>query len=398
MATIASRTRTSAGWLMVALVAFYAPMTLTYFWNGPVGPNLQDHVFEFLLSPRFAFGFGSGHDIGPGRPEQHFETFATTYTSMWLHSVIGTTALVTGLTQFSDKLRRRNVKLHRTLGKVFILCCFGVAATATSYLLQTDSADLFSGPAFEEVLWILAAGTSALAALAFIAIRRGDLVAHREFATAAFALICSAGYLRVMWLTVEPVAHMGKEMDNLFGIQFAAAFLMTGTMIYVSKFWKGTRGADSPLASSRALWIAGAFGGVGAVLLTVAALNTDWSAPHPFWFTAGPWPVVIGGLLPWVAHTVWLVLMARRARRRGNIAAYAAWRTYLLADLAGPATGALALGFAYRVHGIPLQQAWFMAPYVWGSSIAVAFVLHATVTTKWARPRAPKPATEPVTV
>lgn len=395
--TIASRTRTAAGWVMVVLVAFYAPMTLTYFWNGHDGPNLQDHIFEFLISPRFAFGLGSGHDVGPGRPEAHFETFATTYTTMWIHSVVGTTALVTGLAQFSEKLRRTRPGVHRTLGKVFILCCFGVAATAASYLLQTDSADLFSGPAFEEVLWILAAGTAGLATLAFVAIRRRDLVAHREFATAAFALICSAGWLRAMWLTVEPVAHFGKEMSNLFGIQFAAAFLITGAMVYVRKFWRGTRGADSPLATTRATRTAALVGAVGLAVLIVAAARTDWYAAHPFWFHAGPWPVVTGAAIPWALHTAWLGWMARRAHRRGDASAHAAWQTYFAGGLLGPAIGALGLGVAHLLHGMPLLQAWYMVGYLWGVGLVLAYAAHATITTRWARRAAAKPSPVPVT-
>ena len=398
MATLASRTRTAAGVVLAVLVAFYAPMTLTYFWNGHAGPNLQDHVFEFLISPRFAFGLGSGHDVRADGSAAHFETFATTYTTMWLHSTIGTVTLVAGLSQFSERLRRWNPTLHRTLGKLFVAGCFGVFATAASYLLQTDARLVFSGPAFEEVLWILAVGTAGLAALAFVSIRRRDLVAHREFAAAAFALICSAGWLRAMWLTVDPIADMGKEMDNLFGIQFAAAFLITCAMVYVRRFWRGTRGADSPLVTGRAVRLAGAGGAVGIVVLAVVAANTDWYAPHPSWFVAGPWPIVLGAVVPWALHTLWLAWMAARAGRRGDIAAYAAWRTYLVGGLARPATGALGLGFAWGVHGKPLQQAWFMVGYLWGGGLVLAYAAHATLTTKWAKRRpAPAPvASEPV--
>ncbi|MDO7867918.1 DUF2306 domain-containing protein [Nocardioides jiangxiensis] len=398
MATLATRTRTTAGVVLAVLVAFYAPMTLTYFWNGPSGPNLQDHVFEFLVSPRFAFGLGSGHDVRADGSAPHFATFATTYTTMWLHSTIGTLTLVTGLSQFSERLRRRNMALHRTLGKVFILGCLGVFATASSYLLQTDSRLVFSGPAFEEVLWLLAAGTAGLAILAFVSIRRRDLVAHRELATAAFALICSAGWLRAMWLSVEPVAHMGKEMDNLFGIQFAAAFLITCAMVYVRRFWRGQRGADSPLATGRAVRVAAATGALGVLVLAVVAARTDWYAAHPSWFVAGPWPVILGAALPWALHTSWLGWMAARAGRRGDVAAHAAWRTYLVGGLAGPAVGALGLGFARVVHGMPLQQAWFMVGYLWGVGLVLAYAAHATLTTRWAkrRPVAAPVSAEPV--
>ncbi|GGO93205.1 hypothetical protein GCM10011584_31370 [Nocardioides phosphati] len=394
MATPTSRVRAAAGALLVLAVAFYAPLSFTYFWNGHSGPNLQDDVFKLLISPTFAFGHGSGHDVRPDTHEAHFATFASTYVTMWIHSVVGTTALVAGLSQFSERLRRARPGVHRTLGKVFLLCCLGVAATAASYLLQTPATDVFSGRVFEEVLWILAAGTAGLALLAFVSIRRRDLVAHREFATAAFALICSAGWLRLEWMSVSLFWQPGKEMLNLFGIQFAATFLITCSMLYVQKFWKGNRRADSPLATTGALRIAAAVGAPGIVALAVlAATTTDWSAPHAYWFTPGWAPVVVGCFLPYVVHTAWLARMARQAQQRGNGSAAAAWRTYLAGALVAPTTGALAYGFGVLVHGMNTQEAWYMVGYLWGGTLVLAYVAHATVTTRWARRATPTPAT-----
>lgn len=79
MTTTASRVRLTAGVVLVLAVAFYAPLSLTYFWNGPTGPNFQDHVFELLMSPSFAFGFGSGHD---GGADAHFHTFVANYATL----------------------------------------------------------------------------------------------------------------------------------------------------------------------------------------------------------------------------------------------------------------------------------------------------------------------------
>lgn len=390
MATRTNRVRFTAGVLLVLVVAFYAPLSLTYFWNGPTGPNLQDRVFELLMSPAFAFGFGSGHD---GGAHAHFHTFVANYATLWVHSVVGTTALVAGLSQFSGRLRRSQPGVHRTLGKVFILCCLGVAATAAIYLLRTPATSVFSGRVFEEVLWILAAGTASLAILAFVSIRRRDLIAHREFATAAFALICSAGWLRLMWMSVNLFWSPGKEMLNLYGIQFAPIFLGVCAMIYVSQFWKGKRGADSPLATTGALRVAASVGAVGVVVLAVlAATVTDWSAPHAYWFSPGWTPVLTGTVAPYVASTLWLAWMARRAGRSGRIAAYAAWRTYLAGALAAPAAGAAAYGFGVLALGMSTEEAWYSVGYVCGVTVLMAYLAHATVTTRWAKRARPVPA------
>lgn len=392
MATPASRARTTAGVLLVLAVAFYAPLTFTYFWSGPTGPNFQDRVFEFLISPSFAFGFGSGHD---GGPNAHFHTFVANYATLWVHSVVGTVALVAGLSQFSDRLRRSRPAVHRTLGKVFILCCFAVAVTASIYLLRVPATKVFSGRVFEEVLWLLASGTAGLAILAFVSIRRRDLVAHREFATGAFALICSAGLLRIQWLTIDLVWSPGKEMLNLAAIQFAACILITGAMLYVSRFWKGERGADAVLPRPVSLRIAAAIGVVGVVALAIiAGTVTDWSAPHPYWFSPGWGPIVALAFVPWALHTTWLAVMAGRAGRQGRPAAYAAWRTYLLGGLTGPGLGALGYGFGVLALGMDTQEAWYIVGYMWGTGLVTAYVAHATLTTRWARRPARAAATE----
>lgn len=185
MATPTSRVRAAAGALLVLAVAFYAPLSFTYFWNGHSGPNLQDDVFKLLISPTFAFGHGSGHDVRPDTHEAHFATFASTYVA----------------------------------------------------------------------------------------------------------------------------------------------------------------------------------------------------------------PVVAGCVLPYVVHTAWLARMARQAQQRGNGSAAAAWRTYLAGALVAPTTGALAYGFGVLVHGMNTQEAWYMVGYLWGGTLVLAYVAHATVTTRWARRAAPTPAT-----
>lgn len=378
MSTTSSRART-VGWVLLVLaVLFYAPLALTSFFNGPTGPNLQDHVLQALLSPRFAFGFGSGHD-------GHDATYVRNFANMWIHSVIGTATLVAGLSQFSTRLRTRHVGVHRTLGKVFIAGCAVVAVTAAVYLVRTPDTEVFSGRVFAEVLWLLATATLGLAVLAFVSIRRRDLIAHREYATMAFALICSAGWLRLMWITVGQVWDTSKEMINLFGIQFAAPFLATCVMLYVRPHWRGKRGVDSPLASRRAMSAAVVFGVLGVIALAVVATQVDWSAAHPAWFVTGWTPIVVGSIVPWVLHTAWMSWMAFRAGRRGRVAERAAWRTYLLASASAPGTAALGIAFGVFVHGMPLQQAWYMLGYWWGASLVATYAVHAAVTTRWAR-------------
>lgn len=377
MSSVPSRARATAWVLVIVAVLFYAPLAFTYFFNGPTGPNLQDRVFDLLMAPGFAFGLGSGHD-------GNFRTFASSYTTMWIHSVVGTATLLAGLSQFSTRIRTRHPRVHRTLGKVFIAGCLGVGITAASYLLRTPDDLMFSGVVFAEVLWALALGTMLSALLAYLSIRRRDLVAHREFVALSFALICSAGWLRLMWISLGQVWHTNKEMLNLAGSQIAAPFLVTCAILYVRPHWRGSRGDGSPLASNHLLTGVAGLSVIGGGVLLAAATQVDWAETGPAWFVSGWAPIIMLGVLPWAAHTLWLAWMAHRARLRGEVAAHAAWRAYLLGGVAAPAVGAVVLILALTVHDVPLPQVWYAVSFSWGISLTNAYLLHATLTTRWA--------------
>jgi uncharacterized membrane protein len=381
------------GWLVVLFtVLFYAPLAFTYFLHGPTQHRLQDDVMMLLVSPGFAFGLGSGYD-------GHIATYIATYPTMWTHTVAGTLALVAGFLQFSDRVRTRFPALHRLLGRVYLVSAMIVAGSAIAYLVRTGSAQVFSGKAFAEVLWLLAIGTLTAGGLALAAILRRDVAAHRELVALSYALICSAPLLRIGWLTIAQLWHTTKEMINLTEGSWAGPLLITGAIVYTRRYGHGRGRQHSPLCTERAAALAAVASTLGVVALCVFAARTHWSNT-PDWFVGGWGPLVVFFVIPYLVQFAGFAAMAQRARLRGDLAALTAWRTYLLALIATPALSALMLGYATGVHHIPLSQAWWAAPLGWNLALFVTFAGHVTLTTTFARRRAPAliSANQPVAV
>ncbi|UMB71557.1 DUF2306 domain-containing protein [Mycobacterium paraterrae] len=338
-------------------------------------PTPQDHLLEFLVSPAFAFGLGSGYD-------GHMATFAHSYAVMWIHTVVGSVTVVAGLMQFSDRIRQSRPELHRAIGKLFLAGSVVVSVSGAAYLLRTPAQQVFSGVAFAEVLWLLAIGTFTTAVLALIAILRRDVTAHREYVAVLFALICSAPMLRYGWLGVTAIWDTNKEMANLVEISWLGPLLVTAAIIYTRPFGNGRDRGSSPLATTQALQISAALGGAGIAILGVIALNTHWSMRAPIWFTGGWLPLVANFVLPFLLQTVVFAVLADRARRLGYAPAAVAWRTYLCGNFASPAVGVAFLWFTIAAYGVPLTQAWWTVPLGWNLALFAAYVGHTALTTR----------------
>ena len=121
----------------------------------------------------------------------------------WLvgHAVFSSIALLTGPWQFSRRLRRRSLKVHRWLGRVY--CGAVVAGWVTSLPIaahaqtgQVASAGFLALGAF----WIVTT------AIGYRKIRAGQLQAHREWMMRSFALTAAAITLRI-YLPIVVVTH-----------------------------------------------------------------------------------------------------------------------------------------------------------------------------------------------
>ncbi|MFE4002080.1 DUF2306 domain-containing protein [Nocardioides sp. YIM B13467] len=184
-----------SAWIATAVVVLlYAPMALEFtarlFTDD--APRLWDHTFAGVVGERQALGPGSIHEV------QH-ENYGQHRTVLLAHTTVGALAISLSVFQLSRRSRTK-IAVHRQVGRV--QCSLAVVSMigAITYLLLVGPDGTFDGPAFYLQLWALAIGTLVATLLGWLAIRRGHLSSHRILMTYAFALLCTAPFLRVLYL------------------------------------------------------------------------------------------------------------------------------------------------------------------------------------------------------
>lgn len=136
----------------------------------------------------------------------------------YLHIVLGGIAMLAGFSQFSKKLRNWNIKLHRTLGKIYLVSV-GISGVSALYIAMFATGGLISTLGFIglAILWIFTSLE------AYIAIRNGDVDKHQHWVIRSYALCCAAISLRI-W---APLFQFG------FGMEFVFAYRIISWLAWV---------------------------------------------------------------------------------------------------------------------------------------------------------------------
>lgn len=135
----------------------------------------------------------------------------------YTHIILGGLALLIGWLQFSDQLRKKNINLHRIIGKVYIIsvlvsaiAAFGIAFFATGG-------------------WVASLGFISLALIwfyttlsAYLTIRKGQVAQHQKMMIYSYAATFAAVTLRI-WLPI---------LITIFG-DFVTAYLIVAWLCWV---------------------------------------------------------------------------------------------------------------------------------------------------------------------
>ena len=118
------------------------------------------------------------------------------------HILLGGIALLTGWTQFSQKIRSRALNVHRLLGKVYIAACM-LSGIAGLYLAFFATGGIISSLGFGTlaVLWLISTSK------AFLHIRSKRINDHRDWMIRSYALTFAAVTLRI-WLPLSGILQM----------------------------------------------------------------------------------------------------------------------------------------------------------------------------------------------
>ncbi|MDC6366635.1 MULTISPECIES: DUF2306 domain-containing protein [Flavobacteriaceae] len=147
------------------------------------------------------------------------------------HISFGGLALLTGWSQFSKKIRAKNLKLHRNLGKVYVLAVL-VSGLCGIYIGFFATGGLVSSLGFIllGLIWLYTT------LRAYVAIRRNDLSLHQGMMIYSYAACFAAVTLRI-WLPL---------LTMVFG-EFLIAYKIVAWLCWVpnvifAHFWVKRKG------------------------------------------------------------------------------------------------------------------------------------------------------------
>ena len=161
------------------------------------------HVFfaAFGLMTLFVFYLYETPFLDPQSPVwQHVEPVK------WLllpHAVAGTIALLLAPFQFSARLRRRSVRLHRIMGRLY------VAGAFVSAPLAVPVAIILGPPSLVMAATIQSGGWLVTTAVALYAVRRGDIRQHREWMIRSYPFAMVFVIARAL-LAVPAIRELGE--------------------------------------------------------------------------------------------------------------------------------------------------------------------------------------------
>ncbi|MEQ6121735.1 DUF2306 domain-containing protein [Reichenbachiella sp. MALMAid0571] len=114
--------------------------------------------------------------------------------AFYLHISFGGLSLISGFSQFSSQLRKRKVKLHRLLGKIYLTSVL-ISGTSGLFIAIHATGGRMAEMGFGSlgILWLLTS------VMAFKSIRNGEVTQHRHWMIRSFALTFAAVTLR-LWL------------------------------------------------------------------------------------------------------------------------------------------------------------------------------------------------------
>ena len=133
------------------------------------------------------------------------------------HTIAGIFALLIGPINFSSRIRQRHLKLHRVLGRIYVVSVFVGAATGVALAAGRPG---FPGTCGQAAAWVVC--TSA----AFITARNRQIVQHRQWMARSYAVTFTFVSSRVLNLWPRYWSHLGDTLSAVGVIAFTLFSLL----------------------------------------------------------------------------------------------------------------------------------------------------------------------------
>jgi len=137
------------------------------------------------------------------------------------HTLSGVIALVAGAMQFSSRLRRRHLKFHRVLGRIYVVSVLIGAPTGIALAAGRPG---LPGTSMQAAAWIVC--TTA----AFIAARNRQVAQHRQWMVRSYAVTFTFVSSRVLNLWPVYWSHLGDSLAAVGVIAFTLASLLVADL------------------------------------------------------------------------------------------------------------------------------------------------------------------------
>ncbi len=134
------------------------------------------------------------------------------------HAIFAGLALIMGAFQFSNRLRARYLKLHRTMGYIYVTCVAIGAPVAIPLAVKVATPSLVAASVVQAFGWMLCTG------IAVYCIRTGNIQQHRKWMMRGypFAMVFTVARLIIPIPAVLRTGFVGVEIVVWTSIALAA--------------------------------------------------------------------------------------------------------------------------------------------------------------------------------
>lgn len=165
----------------------------------------------------------------------------------WLlpHAFAGTTALLLAPFQFSARLRRRSLRLHRVLGRLYVA---GVAVAAPTAI---PVAVILGPPSLVMAATIQSCGWLVTTAVALYCVRRGDIRQHQEWMIRSYPFAMVFVLARAV-LAIPAIQALGEVgfVSVVWSLIAAACFVPSLVINWRALFGRGATAATRPAVAA----------------------------------------------------------------------------------------------------------------------------------------------------
>ena len=133
------------------------------------------------------------------------------------HALSGVIALLAGPIQFSSRLRQRYLKVHRVLGRIYVICVLVGASTGIALAWGRPG---LPGTSMQAAAWIVCT-TAAL-----ITARNRQIAQHRQWMARSYAVTFTFVSSRVLNLWPRYWSHLGDTLAAVGVIAFTLVSLL----------------------------------------------------------------------------------------------------------------------------------------------------------------------------